>query len=255
MAPPAITPHDVRTTSAGPVELPIVYREASVITAVFRVPPGRVAAVLGDLRLEPVRIAGKTTVVLTIFEYRDTSVGPYNELGLSSYVRPIDDPRLRAAAFWVHALPVTTPLACAAGLEIWGLPKWVTPINFAVEADSVRAGLPGDVELVMPRRGGPAVPVTAPFTTFSELNGRLIRTRVSQRSGMRFRRSRRTTLRITRGGRVADLLERLGCAETRPVFGIWCERFESSLPGGVLLGASRPSPQDSPVRAAARTES
>ena len=95
---------------------------------------------LGDLRLEPVRIAGKTTVVLTIFTYRDTSIGPYNELAISSYVRPIDDHRLSAAALWVHALPVTTESACTAGVDIWGFPKWVTPIDYTHDG-SHRGGI------------------------------------------------------------------------------------------------------------------
>ena len=231
-------PQGTHPTRCGPVDLPILYRDASAISAVFRVPPARVVAALGNLRLEPVRIAGKSTVVLTVFTYRDTTVGPYNELAITSYVRPLDDRRFRSAAFWVHALPVTTPEACAAGLDIWGYPKWVAPIDYTQDGATIATGMPGELTLEL-SIGAAALPVPmkAPFSTLTELDGELIRTRVPSRSRMRFAGGRRAALRIIGPGRASELLDRLGCA--RPVFAFWCERFESILPRGTRLGPSR----------------
>ena len=232
-------PQGTHPTRSGPVDLPILYNDASVVSALFRVPPERMAAVLGDLRLEPIRLAGRATVVLTIFSYRDTSIGPYNELSITSFVRRTDDRRLRAAAFWVHALPVTTESACGAGLDIWGYPKWVTPIDYRHEGATISAGLPGELMLDLRPGASPPLPVRASFDTFTELDGRLVRTRVALRSRLRLVRSGRTALRIEGPGRAADLLDRLGCTRTRPSFAVWCERFEAILPPGKLLGPSR----------------
>lgn len=246
-------PQGERSTRTGPVALPIVYRDASVANLVFRVPPAGVASALGSLRLHPVSIAGKTTVVLTIFEYRDTSIGPYNELAVTSYVRQPGSRGLGGAAFWVHALPVTTEVACAAGLDIWGYPKWVTPIDYVREGGVVRAALPGELTLDMAIGGMPAVPVKAPFTTFTEFQGGLLRTRVHSRSQMRFVRSSRADLRVHGTGRVAALLDALGCLGRRPVLAFWCERFESILPAGEPAGAARDaSHEETPAGASAR---
>jgi hypothetical protein len=234
---------DVRATRSGPVTLPIEYRDASVVSVVFRALPERVAAVLGDLRLEPRRLAGRTTVVLTLFQYRDTSIGPYNELAVTSYVRPLDDRRLRAGSFWVHVLPVTTETACAAGLDIWGYPKWVTPIDFTIDQHVVGGGLPGDVSIEVPRGRGPALTIAAPFSTFTVRDGMLIRTRVPSRSRLRLVRGRRTRVAVTGSGRVAALLDRLGCTTMTPTFGFWCEHFASQLPAGEPIGAAWRSPR------------
>src|SRR5512145_1705668 len=76
-------------TSAGEVELPVVYRDATAVFAFFRVDLLRAAAALGDAPLTPARFGGSAALAaVAAYDYRDTSVGPYRELGVAIAVVP-----------------------------------------------------------------------------------------------------------------------------------------------------------------------
>ncbi len=70
-------------TSMGPCAMPILYRDASLLGAFFRVEPSAAATLLDGTPFEPYVIFGKAVVLLACFEYRDTTVGTYNEVGLA----------------------------------------------------------------------------------------------------------------------------------------------------------------------------
>ena len=129
-------------TSEGEVDLPIAYYDTDELLAVFAVDPAPVRAALADVPLELVTVGGRAHVGLVFFEYRDTSIGPYNEVGLGTLVLPkgqrtpalgpldiLRHPRKRRLGLHVLKLPVTTAAANAAGRELWGYPKFVTPID------------------------------------------------------------------------------------------------------------------------------
>jgi hypothetical protein len=134
----------VDSVMAGkPAKLPIFYYDGTALTAVF---PARLSALrrlLPDPRFVPARVApGLGAVGVTCFEYRDTDIGPYNELAISIVLK---DPRLGAnfpgrallaglrdkqLHAWVHHLPVTTEIARAGGVELYNYPKFVGSIDF-----------------------------------------------------------------------------------------------------------------------------
>jgi Acetoacetate decarboxylase (ADC) len=129
-------------TSAGEVQLPIAYHDTDELIAMFAVEPEPVRAALRDTPLELFTIGGKAHVAIVFFEYRETSIGPYNEVGLATMVLPkgarapklggldiLRDPHKRGIGMYVLKLPVTTAIANAAGRELWGYPKFVTPID------------------------------------------------------------------------------------------------------------------------------
>lgn len=138
----------VDATLAGEAaRLPIFYYDGTAQTAVF---PARLRAVrrlLPDPRFVPARLApGLGAVGVTCFEYRDTDIGPYNELAITIILK---DPRLganlpgRALAAglrdkqlhaWVHHLPVTTEIARVGGVELYNYPKFVGSIDFEQSA-------------------------------------------------------------------------------------------------------------------------
>lgn len=138
----------VEATLAGePAKLPIFYYDGTAQTAVF---PARLVAarrLLPDPRFVPARLApGVGAVAVTCFEYRDTDIGPYNELAISvvlndppfaanlpgrALLAGLRDKQLHA---WVHHLPVTTEIARVGGVELYNYPKFIASIDFDEKA-------------------------------------------------------------------------------------------------------------------------
>ena len=89
-------------------------------------------------------------VALGIYEYRESSIGPYSEVGLVIPVVPIGvtppdnwvidfykPPLDRKMGFYVLNLPATSEVAVAAGIEIWGYNKIFTDIDFYHEGNTI----------------------------------------------------------------------------------------------------------------------
>src|SRR5262245_744097 len=126
------------TTSGGTCDLPILYRDASQLGLFFRIDLERARALLRDTTVEPWPILGAAMGAIYAWEYRDSTVGTYNEVGLGIQARRrgtrpslarlgLDVRAQDDQGIWVVSLPVTTEAARAAGVEIWGYPKYVTP--------------------------------------------------------------------------------------------------------------------------------
>ena len=142
-------PMETVKTSQGDVQLPILYYDLSFMMAFFWVEPDDVSPILSGAGLKPVTILnGKTIAGLAFYEYRNTGVGSYNEVGLAIAALPWEkfSPwfpalellmplKMRRMGFHVIDLPVTTKEADAAGREIWGYPKFVTEIPLTFRSD------------------------------------------------------------------------------------------------------------------------
>ena len=125
------------------LRLPVFYYDGTAISAVFLARLGALRRLMPDPRICPARLApGLGAVAVTCFEYRDTDIGPYNELAISV---PLNEPwflanlpgraligglRRRRLHAWVHHLPVTTEIARASGVEVYNYPKFVAGIDF-----------------------------------------------------------------------------------------------------------------------------
>jgi hypothetical protein len=135
------------TLAGEAARLPIFYYDGTAQTAVF---PARLRAVrrlLPDPRFVPARLApGLGAVGVTCFEYRDTDIGPYNELAITVILKDpgiganlpgralaagLRDKQLHA---WVQHLPVTTEIARVGGVELYNYPKFVGSIDFEESA-------------------------------------------------------------------------------------------------------------------------
>lgn len=127
----------------GVGKLPVFYYDGSATAAFF---PARLAGLrrlMPDPRIAPARLApGLGLVAIMCFEYRDTDIGPYNELAISvalnePWFRPnapgraaLDAMRRRQLHGWVHHLPVTTEIARAGGVDYYNYPKFIAGIDF-----------------------------------------------------------------------------------------------------------------------------
>lgn len=131
------------TIAGQPAKVPIFYYDGTATQAVFAARLGALRRLMPDPRFCPARLApGLGAVAVTCFEYRDTDIGPYNELAISVVLNePWFLPNLPGLALasslrrrqlhaWVHHLPVTTEIARAGGVDFYNYPKFIAGIDF-----------------------------------------------------------------------------------------------------------------------------
>ncbi len=193
------------TTSEGQVELPILYYDNSALMALFRVDYDKAQAMVASQGLQAVRVfGGKALVALACYQYRETSIADYNETGVAIAAVPngtqvpafplvsmLNSLDKAAVGFHVVDLPVTTPAACAAGFELWGLPKFVTPISFSLQGKQFDGAVtdPGTGKDLLRLSGKAGIGVPGPLldlVLYSRNHGKLLRTLVNTRGGAQF---------------------------------------------------------------------
>jgi len=271
-------PRTVQRTSQGLVDLPILYYDVRNVVAIFEARRDGVEAVLAGTGLVPGVLTRRdgALVGMSFYEYRDTSVGVYNEvgtaifavrqgerrprLGIADLYRPV---RRRQLGAYVLDLPVTTPLANAAGREIWGYPKFVTEIPFAREGRRVETAVldPDGQGAICTLSGamGPGIPgPPLSLMTYTLLEGSLIRTHVDVRGTVEAHGAGSVSLRVgSSRHRMAENLRTLGLEEARPLFLMATDRFQSKLWPGSRVGTraldgdasevpQRPAPASAP---------
>jgi hypothetical protein len=243
-------------TSAGLVELPILYHDASNVIALFQADARGAARLLEGTGLEPALGRGARALVgLSFYAYRRTTVGVYNEVGTAIFARRPGDrgalpalaemlmaPARRRVGAWVVDLPVTTEAACAAGRELWGYPKFVTEIDFSLTGRAFQSVVHDPqggaricaIEGTMGR--GLAVPALS-LVTFSKLDDALVRTHVDVRAPTRAHAPGDVRLSVGASAhRMAENLRLLGLDGARPELLVITERFQSLLHAGRRAG-------------------
>jgi len=171
--------------------LPVTYSGSMVVAAVYLISGSTARTVVTEPKLHPLILTGDRSVaVVTLFDFRASSIGPYRELSIG-VLASLERMSLRSvlsaligsppAGAWVLALPVSNPVACRGGIELFGYPKSLERIDVHVVNGvcSYHVGNHGQ-ELVscdLPMRLGLRIPVRQ-LVTYSSLNGRLIETRI-----------------------------------------------------------------------------
>lgn len=248
-------------TTRGGCDLPILYTDASLLGTFFLADQAAAAKLLQDTCLEPWPLFGRALVSLFGWEYRQSSVGSYREVGLGIQARkrgskpslvrlglsllstPWGHPYGHALAqedqgIWVQNLPVTTEAAWSAGVEIWGYPKYISRIETDFDA-SARVRLGDELELeAAPMRG----PVTEgfPLVTFTAREGRLLRTVIEVGHRVRWDVGSAAKLELLGSGPTADSLRALGLEGASPVAVFRTDVFRATLPAGKDVGRVRP---------------
>jgi hypothetical protein len=234
-------------TSTGPVALPILYRDGSMLVIGYRIEPAIATSMLRNLPLEPLVMFGRALVLVCLFEYRDTTIGPYNEIGVGIYVRRtgtapslwrvLRDPRkIEDVGLYVVNLPVSAHAALTAGVEIWGYPKYVAGIATSFQQDRIRVTL--ESEFVLTYSHGFGFEINGPpFITYTLLKNRLLRTIVEVGHCVRFGGARSIRLSINGAGPTAATAKALGLDAVRPAFAFRTDAMKAVLPAGKDLGA------------------
>jgi hypothetical protein len=239
-------------TSQGPVQLPILYFDTSNVMAFFLGRATAVKSLLQGTGLKPALTLGRLAVVgLSFYEYRKTTVGEYNEVGLAIPVLPegtaaplagltdlYRDIGSREMGFHVLDLPVTTERANAAGRELWGYPKFVTDIVFSLDDDHFHGKVldPDERQMILSLDGALGVGVTVPPLspiTYSRLGDSLLKTCVNVRGPVKL--SHPWSMRLCVGSSshpMATRLRLLGLEDARVLALMSTHQFQSRLNEG-----------------------
>lgn len=251
-------PQTTRLTSVGEVDFPILYLDTSLLVAGFWVHSAAAATCLQgrDLRLA-LTLGSRAMVMLAFYNYRITSVGPYNEVGIAIPVVPskapagtrwmqvltdVDSPQ-RDLGYHVVHLPVTTAAANAAGREAWGLPKFITPIDFKLQGRDVAMRVHDPEPGSQPRaqqpepicelkgRMGPGVPgPSLGVVLYTQLAGQKLRASVNVRGGGDLHLPGSLRLRVGASTHpMAQSLRELGLDGASPVWLSATHQFQSRL--------------------------
>lgn len=157
----------IKIEMAGrPVRVPVFYYDGSSMTALFPARYSELQALMPDPRYVAARLApGLGVVAITCLEYRDTDIGPYNELSISI---PLNEPSYRAnlpgraliaaqrrsqTHVMIHHLPVTTEIALRGGVDFYNFPKFLASIEFTGDDDQWRCRLAEGTEHIMTLSG------------------------------------------------------------------------------------------------------
>ncbi|MYM97066.1 acetoacetate decarboxylase family protein [Duganella vulcania] len=246
-------PRNAVATSAGEVAMPILYYDASQLMAFYWIDCGRAQALLGE-PYDVVRFGGKALAVVAFYAYRHTSIGRYNEVGtaiacvprgteppawpLLSLFKNLDRNRL---GFHVVDLPVTTPAACAAGRDIWGYPKFVTPIDFALQGASFSGAVhdPAGGAPIFSLSGTAGLGLPAPLINlilYSTHQRGMLRALINIRGKGRLCLPGSLRLRIGPGSHpMAERLTALGLQDARPAFVLHTHGLQLRLNSGAVL--------------------
>ncbi len=248
-------PQTTVATSEGPVALPILYYDDSQWMGLFLVDHKAAQAMVHADGLDAVRVAGgKALVGVAFYEYRETSIGVYNEVGVALAVVPTGTPMPTLpllsmlgsldkgrVGFFIVDLPVTTAAACAAGREIWGYPKFVSPIQFSLVGDRFAGAVsdPAGAGSILDMSGVAGVGIPGPILDlilYSRRDGALLRTLVNTRGGGRTCLAGSMRLRVAASEHpMAQRLRALGLADARPALVMHSQRLQLRLNAGAVL--------------------
>lgn len=130
-----------------PFTLPVSCEQSPVIMAAFSINADKAAELLPGNEVHPFRLWNKGVLVVTVIDYRITTIGKYIEYSIAIACthgrKPA--PRLLPAVFLKHygtgqfvvELPVSTEISVKGGKGIWGMPKHQGNLNFLIGEDKV----------------------------------------------------------------------------------------------------------------------
>ena len=247
-------PRETRKTSQGDVDFPVYYYDVTNLIAVFRAHPDGVERLLQGSGLKPaLGLFGKPLVFLSFYEYRETSIGPYNEVGVAIPVLPqgaksshsnlfdllrsVDKSQL---GFYVVDLPVTTEAANAAGREFWGFPKFVADIPFKLEGNAFSSEVKdSEGSCILQLNGKLNLGIkTSPLSavTYSRLDSKTLRAVINVRGSNRAHPGH--GLKLSLGDsqhHMAQNLRTLGLDNQRPLMVLSSSDFQSRLNLGAVI--------------------
>jgi acetoacetate decarboxylase len=227
-------------TSSGPVKVPLFLRRTVFTGAFFSAPIGNVTKILPTNRLKPVIIGrGRTIYGIVAYEYLDTTIGPYNEVGM--VVTCMRDPvfnvpvlpalfsKAFGVAFYFHHLPVTTKIALDSGVEIWGYPKFLATVRFEESSERRCCVLEADGEHILTlvvKKGKTTKQDVSEFKTLGLKDGTILETRARTRRQLWNSRDAESASLDLGGHPIADELRSLS-VDPKPIKALYSPTMQT----------------------------
>jgi len=229
-------------------ELPILYFRDDCFALFFAADRRRVEAAMPSDRLHPVMLPdGRTLVGVAAFNYIDTSIGSYGEVGVvvpavhghrpAPLVPALMEARYPGFGNLVLHLPVTALTARDAGRGEWGYTKFVADMSFEITPEYQECRLSeGNRHILTLRvaRQGLVMADSKPLVTYSVRDGDLRKTTIPQRGTARNAlRPQGSFLQLG----THDVAQSIGAFDlsSRPFLSRSYLERSSILPGGVVV--------------------
>jgi len=130
-----------------PFDLPVACRESPALFAIFRINADKAKAFLPGNELHPVRLWTKGLLVVSVMDYRHTSIGKYIEFSVAiactwgqkpaPRLLPGLFPSLFGTGQFVVNLPVSSEISVKGGKGIWGMPKEQGSLDYKITETAV----------------------------------------------------------------------------------------------------------------------
>ncbi|MEU9479829.1 acetoacetate decarboxylase family protein [Streptomyces sp. NPDC048191] len=238
-------------TTVGPVDVPVRYYDSSAAHLCFAVPADAARGLLPDAgRPAPSRLGRRALAVLSLYEHRCSTIGPYTEIALSVLVDDLWRPRrydlaadllrradLRRTGRYVLSVAVTSEEARVAGREIWGQPATLTTAEADLRGPRIDLRS-GDLGLSVEGRLGPGIRCPqAERVLYGRRAASTVRTLVRAHGRLRLHPGTGVRLRLGTAAAepLAGQLRRLGIDTGGPQFVLACPQFMLHRSAGAVL--------------------
>ncbi|MEU2422190.1 acetoacetate decarboxylase family protein [Streptomyces sp. NPDC007851] len=237
-------------TSAGPVDVPVRYYDSSAAHLCYPVDPDVARTLLPDVAwMVPTRFGRRALAVLSFYEHRCTTLGPYTELALSV---PVDDlwrphardlaadllrrTDLRRTGRYVVSLAVGSQEARAVTEEVWAQPAVRASADVRLQERELRVRAP-ELGLSVEGRPGPGVRCPeADWVLYGRRGENTVRTLVRAHGQPHLHARPRVRLRLDGPhGPLARQLQILELDAVRPGFVLTSPLFMAHRSAGAVL--------------------
>lgn len=171
-----------------PFRLPVSTENSPALMAAFSINADKAKALLPGKELHPFRLWKKGLLLITVIDYRVTTIGKYIEFSIAIACtrgrRPAPRllPGLLMKTFgtgqYVYDLPVSTEISVKGGKGIWGMPKHRASLDFLESEDSVSSQYDLDGQLAMridvKRPARTSIPISVSATNYCRFRGMLM---------------------------------------------------------------------------------
>ncbi|MGW2447425.1 acetoacetate decarboxylase family protein [Streptomyces sp. NPDC001675] len=238
-------------TAAGPVDVPVRYYDSSAAHLCYLVDAEVAQGLLpAGARTAPSRLGGRALAMLSLYEHRCSTIGPYTEVALTVPVADLWRPRpydiaadllrradLRRTGRHVLSLAVSSEEARCVAREIWGQPAILGSavadlMDHRLRFAAMESGL------VVSGRLGPGVRCPeADWVLYGRRDESTVRTLVRAHGASRLHAGARVRLHLDTAAAepMAGQLRRLGIDAARPLFVLHNPRFTAHRSAGAVL--------------------
>ena len=244
-------PKQTVTHGEATFDLPIHYFRDDLFVLYYTADYAKVKAAMPSDNLHPLVFpGGKAIAAIFAFNYIDTAIGPYGEIGVglpAVFGKPITAVKSLAAALLesnypgfgvvVMHLPVTGVEARDAGRGEWGYTKFIADMHFSIAPEYLQCRmLEGDEHIldIHVKRKGVYIRDKKPQTTYSVLNGNLVKTVIPQQATKRIALMPSGSYVKLGNHPMADSIRDLGLS-ARPFMSFYCPERPAILPSGEII--------------------